>query len=141
MLIKIGCNAQAPALPETTLLAVLLAALLAMLFSPTTFAAEAPSITTLPFELLIADSETCEIVKYGRDGKAVWTYGGIKAFDVWPLKGDEVVVAYLPSELTDNKGGIRIVSRWALASSVPCRASGRILAIWWTKQARKVIKL
>jgi len=78
--------------------------------NPLAISAEASTSTELPFELLIADIDTCEIVKYGRDGKPVWTYGGVKPLDIWPLKGDEAVMAYLPSKLTKNKGGIRIVN-------------------------------
>lgn len=64
----------------------------------------------LPFSFLVADIDTRRVATYGRDGKVTWVYGGVKPLDARPLKDGDVLMAYPPSKLTDNRGGVRIVN-------------------------------
>jgi hypothetical protein len=90
---------------------VLPAILLLGALCPGAFPADAGGeAAPIPYRLVVADIDTCEIVKYGTDGKPCWTYPGVKPLDVWPLEDDAVVIAYPPSKLTDNRGGVRIVN-------------------------------
>ena len=63
------------------------------------------------YDFITADNSACEVVKYSGKGERTWIYPGVKAIDVWPLPKDEVLIAYLPSDKTSGKGGVRIVDK------------------------------
>ena len=68
-------------------------------------------IGSAEYDFIIADIDSQEVVRYTKEGKREWVYSGVKPIDVWPLPNDEVLIAYLPSNKTKNKGGIRIVNK------------------------------
>lgn len=62
------------------------------------------------YDFIIADVDAYEVVRYSKYGERLWVYSDVRAIDVWMLSNDDVLIAYLPSELTANKGGVRIVN-------------------------------
>jgi hypothetical protein len=53
-----------------------------------------------------------QVVRYSRDGNCTWVYDKrLHAIDATPLNDNKILVAYLPSEFTDNKGGVRIIDK------------------------------
>ena len=63
------------------------------------------------YDFIIADVDAYDVVRYSKTGVRQWVYSEVRAIDVWLLSNDEVLIAYLPSELTANKGGVRIVNQ------------------------------
>ena len=64
-----------------------------------------------PYELLTADVDSYQVVIYGKDGTSKWVYDKVRCIDTWLLSHDEILIAYLPSAKTQNKGGVRVVSK------------------------------
>jgi len=62
------------------------------------------------YSFIIGDYSHCQIVKFDADGKATWVYDKVKPIDVWAMPDGTVLTAYLPSPLTANKGGVRLVN-------------------------------
>ena len=62
------------------------------------------------YRLLTADVDTCEVTKRDRSGAPVWVYTQVRPIDAWPQPDNAVLIAYLPSPRTGNKGGVRLVS-------------------------------
>lgn len=58
---------------------------------------------------IIADVDAHEVARYSSAGERKWVYSGVRAIDAWGLPKGEVLIAYLPSKKTANKGGVRIV--------------------------------
>ncbi len=71
----------------------------------------APVLRTEPgYAFLTADLEKCAITKYNAAGQATWSYvRQVKPIDAWALADGSVLMAYLPSPLTRNLGGVRRV--------------------------------
>jgi len=63
------------------------------------------------YDFIIADVDAHEVVRYTRKGERLWVYGGVRAIDAWLLPDGEFLIAYLPSEKTAGKGGVRIVGK------------------------------
>jgi hypothetical protein len=63
------------------------------------------------YDFIIADVDAHEVVRYSKKGERQWVYSEVRAIDVWPLPKDEVLIAYLPSPKTSDKGGVRIVNK------------------------------
>lgn len=61
------------------------------------------------YAIITGDLRQNEIVKYDADGVAVWRYD-LRAVDVWAMPDGKVLAAYLPSPLTQGKGGVRLIS-------------------------------
>jgi hypothetical protein len=62
------------------------------------------------YAFLTADHNLCRITKYDAEGKPFWVYDQqVKPIDVWAMPDGTVLIAYLPSPLTANKGGVRLV--------------------------------
>ena len=61
------------------------------------------------YPIITADIGLNRIVKYDADGAPVWTYDKVSPIDVWALPDGTVLMAYLPSPLTTNQGGVRLV--------------------------------
>lgn len=59
--------------------------------------------------LLSCDVDTSEITKYNAAGDPVWVYSQVRPIDAWPMPDGAVLVAYLPSPLTADKGGVRLI--------------------------------
>lgn len=66
---------------------------------------------TATYDFIIADVDAYEVVRYSKFGKRIWVYSDVRAIDVWLLPNNEVLIVYLPSERTANKGGVRIVNQ------------------------------
>ena len=62
------------------------------------------------YSFIIGDYNRCQIVKFDADGKATWVYDKVKPIDVWAMPDGIVLTAYLPSPLTSNKGGVRLLN-------------------------------
>jgi hypothetical protein len=67
--------------------------------------------TSPPYELLTADVDSYQVVIHGKDGTWKWVYDKVRCIDTWLLSNDQILIAYLPSAKTQNKGGVRIVSK------------------------------
>lgn len=89
-------------LPDLLLLAGLLAAGLCT-------AGAAAESAKPGYSFIACDVEAREITKYNEAGDPVWVYAQVLPMDAWPMPGNEVLVAYRPSPLTGNKGGLRLV--------------------------------
>ena len=62
------------------------------------------------YPFITADIERCQITKYDAEEKPTWVYAKrVKPIDVWPMPDGGVLIAYLPSPLTKNLGGVRLV--------------------------------
>jgi hypothetical protein len=62
------------------------------------------------YAFITSDIELCRITKYDADAKPFWTYDKkLKPIDVWAMPDGAVLIAYLPSPLTKNMGGVRLV--------------------------------
>jgi hypothetical protein len=59
------------------------------------------------YEFLTADVDAHSVTRWGRDGRPRWVYDKVRAIDAWLLPSGDTWIAYLPSALTDNKGGVR----------------------------------
>ena len=63
------------------------------------------------YELITANLGSGQVTIYDKDCVERWTYGDVASIDAWGLKNDEILIAYLPSPKTEEKGGVRIVSK------------------------------
>jgi mono/diheme cytochrome c family protein len=61
------------------------------------------------YGILSCDVDTYEITKYNAAGEPVWVYSQVRPIDAWPMPNGAVLVSYLPSPLTNNQGGVRLV--------------------------------
>jgi hypothetical protein len=61
------------------------------------------------YGILACDVDTYEITRFNAAGEPVWVYSQVRPIDAWPLADGAVLVAYLPSPLTHNKGGVRLI--------------------------------
>jgi hypothetical protein len=113
--LRIGANPdQRPAANMTmktkhlfTTLGILL---LAFLQTLPVFAAGAGTDAPPPgFAFIACDVDTYEITKFNAAGEPVWVYAQVRPIDVWPMTNGAVLVAYLPSPRTGNRGGVRLV--------------------------------
>jgi hypothetical protein len=74
------------------------------------FAAEPAATAAKPgYAFIACDVDTCEITKCNAAGEPVWVYAQVRPIDAWPMPDGAVLVAYLPSPRTGNKGGVRLV--------------------------------
>lgn len=62
------------------------------------------------YDFLIGDVDAYAVARYTADGKRVWEYTEVRAIDAWAMKDGNVLVAFLPSDRTAKKSGIRLVS-------------------------------
>jgi len=62
------------------------------------------------FDFLVGDVDAYAVAKYTREGKRVWEYTEVRAIDAWLMADGNVLVAFLPSDKTAGKSGVRIVS-------------------------------
>ena len=80
-----------------------------------TFAAETDKTSTFStkpgYGILTCDVDTYEAIRYNAAGECIWTYSQVRPIDVWLMADDTVLIAYLPSPRTGNKGGVRLVDR------------------------------
>ena len=58
---------------------------------------------------IACDVDTSEITKCNAAGEPVWVYAQVRPIDAWSLPDGTVLVAYLPSPRTGNKGGVRLI--------------------------------
>lgn len=87
------------------LLAALLLVSLAVLH-----ATENVAKSTKPgYPFIACDVDTGEITKFDTAGEPVWVYSAIRPIDAWPMPEGSVLVSYLPSPRTGNKGGVRLI--------------------------------
>jgi hypothetical protein len=85
---------------------------LAVLFfqSSGIFAVEAVTTSAKPgYAFIACDVDTSEITKFNAAGEAVWVYSLVRPIDAWSMPDGSVLVAYLPSPRTANKGGVRLI--------------------------------
>ncbi|MCX7008544.1 MAG: hypothetical protein NTY53_15050 [Kiritimatiellaeota bacterium] len=69
-----------------------------------TFAAAQPG-----YACITCDVDTYEITKFNVSGEPVWVYAQVRPIDAWAMPDGSVLVAYLPSPRTGNKGGVRLI--------------------------------
>ncbi len=73
-------------------------------------AAEAVTNSVKPgYGFIACDVDTCEITTFNAAGEPVWGYSEVRPIDAWPMSGGSVLVAYLPSPRTGDKGGVRLI--------------------------------
>ena len=73
-------------------------------------AAEAGAASAKPgYAFIACDVDTYEITTFSAAGEPVWVYSDVRPIDAWAMPGGEVLVAYLPSPRTNNKGGVRLI--------------------------------
>lgn len=61
------------------------------------------------YGIITGDLRNREITKYDAEGNVIWRYQ-LRAVDVWAMPDGNVLAAYLPSPLTQGKGGVRLIS-------------------------------
>jgi hypothetical protein len=61
------------------------------------------------YPFITCDVDTYEITKYDAAGEPVWVYSQVRPIDAWPMPDGSVLVAYLPSPRTNQKGGVRLI--------------------------------
>ncbi len=75
----------------------------------------APGILAAPpaagpgYAFIACDVDTSEITRFSAAGTPEWVYSEVRAIDAWPMPDGAVLAAYLPSPLTGNKGGVRLI--------------------------------
>lgn len=71
----------------------------------------AESLRATPgYAFMTADIEKCCVTKYDAAGVAAWSYAKqLKPIDAWAMPDGSMLIAYLPSPLTKNLGGVRRV--------------------------------
>jgi len=73
--------------------------------------AEAVTASGTPgYGFIACDVDTCEITAFNKAGEPVWVYSDVRPIDAWPMADGSVLVAYLPSPRTGNKGGVRLIA-------------------------------
>lgn len=60
------------------------------------------------YGIITADLRNNIIIKYDADGQPEWEYK-MHAVDAWAMPDGSVLAAYLPSPLTEEKGGVRLI--------------------------------
>lgn len=74
-------------------------------------AAEAAPNSAKPgYPFIACDVDTYEVTKFNANAEPVWVYSQVRPIDVWPMPDSSVLVSYLPSPRTGNKGGVRLIS-------------------------------
>ncbi len=61
------------------------------------------------YGFIACDVDTSEITKFNASGEPVWVYDRVRPIDAWPMPDGAVLVAYLPSPRTGDKGGVRLI--------------------------------
>lgn len=61
------------------------------------------------YAFIACDVDTCEITTFNAAGEPVWVYSDVRPIDAWPMPDGSVLVAYLPSHRTGDKGGVRLI--------------------------------
>jgi hypothetical protein len=61
------------------------------------------------YAFIAGDLALRTITRYDADGHAAWVYNRVAPIDVWAMPDGMVLTAYLPSPLTANKGGVRLI--------------------------------
>jgi hypothetical protein len=70
-----------------------------------------PTFSVKPgYSFITADIGQSRITKYDADGNVTWEYDKINPIDVWAMPDGTEHTAYLPSKLTKNKGGVRLIA-------------------------------
>lgn len=84
----------------------------ACLFAAEEKVSEAGTIMTgnAGYDFLVGDVDAYAVARYSSEGKRIWEYAEVRAIDVWPMADGNVLVAFLPSDKTAGKSGVRIVS-------------------------------
>lgn len=73
-------------------------------------AAEGATASAKPgYAFIACDVDTSEVTVFSAAGQPEWAYSDVRPIDAWPMSGGAVLVAYLPSPRTNNKGGVRLV--------------------------------
>ncbi len=93
-------------------IALTIVGILAAAFSPSLeiLAAEAGTNAAPPgYAFIACDVDTYEITRFNAAGEPVWVYSLVRPIDAWPMPDGSVLVSYLPSPRTDNKGGVRLI--------------------------------
>jgi outer membrane protein assembly factor BamB len=93
-------------------IAFTLASLLAPIFlQPLPLSVAAQTNAAQPgYPFISCDVDTYEITKFNASGEPVWTYSQVRPIDAWPMPDGSVLVSYLPSARTANKGGVRLIA-------------------------------
>ncbi|MFO1531106.1 MAG: discoidin domain-containing protein [Kiritimatiellia bacterium] len=69
-----------------------------------------PGVAKEGFPRVSADPQTGRVTKFDRFGEPVWVYTRVRPLGAWTLDDGSVLVPYLPSAPTGNRGGVRLVS-------------------------------
>ncbi len=73
------------------------------------FAAAGTNSAPPGYAFIACDVDTYEISKFNAAGEMIWVYSQVRPIDVWPMPDGAVLVSYLPSARTNNKGGVRLI--------------------------------
>ena len=87
-------------------------AVLVLVLFPLLESASATDVAQSPkpgYPFIACDVNTGEITKFNAAGEPVWVYSAVRPIDAWPMPDGSVLVAYLPSPRTGNKGGVRLI--------------------------------
>ena len=83
---------------------------LAICWSLNVFAAGAAADADKPgYAFIACDVDTSEITRFDAAGEPEWVYSEVRPIDAWAMPDGSVLVAYLPSSRTGNKGGVRLI--------------------------------
>jgi hypothetical protein len=83
----------------------------ALLFAVEVLSADSANAPARPgYAFIACDVDTYEVTRFNSAGEPVWLYSEVRPIDVWPMPDGAVLIAYLPSARTANKGGVRLVS-------------------------------
>ncbi len=63
------------------------------------------------YPFIACDVDTYEVTQCNAAGEPVWVYTQVRPIDAWLMPDDAVLISYLPSPRTGDKGGIRLVSQ------------------------------
>lgn len=62
------------------------------------------------YAFITADLTKGEIKKWNEAGQSTWLYTQVKCIDAWALPDGTVLTAYLPSNQTAGRGGVRLIN-------------------------------
>jgi hypothetical protein len=62
------------------------------------------------YAIITADHKLNRITQYNAAGKTTWQYDKVSPIDVWAMPDGTVLTAYLPSKLTNDMGGVRLIA-------------------------------
>ena len=69
-----------------------------------------PGVAKDGFPRVTADPQTGRVTGFDRFGEPVWVYTRVRPLGAWRFDDGSVLVPYLPSAPTGNRGGVRLVS-------------------------------